>query len=219
MRIIEIVEESSAGVNRETFPGVRLHAGFFVGGIWSDFGTISREVIMAKADKEAKIGELTDKFRDSSAVLLTEYRGLSVGEMKDLRRALGSDVSYAVVKNTLATLAAKKVGFDFLEEDLNGPTAIAFVGGEPVEAAKALRDFAKANPALVIKSGAMDGQLLTQEGVKQLADLESREVLLAKAAGAMKGKISQAAYAFAALPTKVAQLSQALADKRQDEAA
>lgn len=174
---------------------------------------------MAKGDKEAKIDELTTKFRDSGAVLLTEYRGLSVGEMKDLRRSLGGGVNYAVVKNTLATLAAKKVGFDFLEEDLNGPTAIAFVSGEPVEAAKALRDFSKANPALVIKSGVMDGQALSAEGVTKLADLESREVLLGKAAGALKAKISQAAYAFNALPTKVAQLSNALAEKLEKEAA
>lgn len=174
---------------------------------------------MAKADKQAKVEELTDQFRDSGAVLLTEYRGLSVSALKELRRALGSDVNYAVVKNTLAGLAASGVGMDFLKEDLNGPTAIAFVGGEPVEAAKALRDFAKANPALVIKSGAMDGQYLSADAVKKLADLESREVLLAKAAGAMKAKISQAAYAFSALPTKVARLSVALQEKRQEEAA
>lgn len=173
---------------------------------------------MAKADKQAKVAELTDQFRDSGAVLLTEYRGLSVGALKQLRRSLGSDVSYAVVKNTLATLAAREVGMDFLEEDLKGPTAIAFVGGEPVEAAKVLRDFAKANPALVVKSGAMDGQMLSAEGVKKLADLESREVLLAKAAGAMKAKISQAAYAFNALPTKMAQLSAALVEKRGEAA-
>ncbi len=174
---------------------------------------------MAKADKQAKIAELTDKFRDSGAVLLTEYRGLTVGQLKELRRALGSEVSYAVVKNTLATLAVREVGFDFLEEDLTGPTAIAFVSGEPVEAAKALRDFAKANPALVIKSGAMDGAYLSVEDVKRLADLESRDVLLAKAAGAMKAKISQAAYAFNAMPTQIARLGAALAEKKQEEAA
>lgn len=174
---------------------------------------------MAKADRQAKVEELTVKFRDSDAVLLTEYRGLTVGQLKELRRALGPDVSYAVVKNTLATLAAREVGLDFLAEDLNGPTAIAFVGGEPVEAAKALRDFAKANPALVIKTGAMDGLKLSEDAVKKLADLESREVLLAKAAGVMKAKISQAAYAFNALPTKVARLSVALQEKRQEEEA
>lgn len=174
---------------------------------------------MAKANKQAKVAELTDQFRDSGAVLLTEYRGLSVGALKELRRSLGSDVKYAVVKNTLATLAAREVGMNFLEEDLTGPTAIAFVAGEPVEAAKALRDFAKDHPDLVIKSGAMEGQRLSAEAVKQLADLESREVLLAKAAGAMKAKISQAAYAFNALPTKVARLGAALEEKRQEEAA
>lgn len=175
--------------------------------------------IMAKANKQAKVAELTDKFRDSGAVLLTEYRGLTVGQLKELRRTLGSEVSYAVVKNTLATLAVREVGMDFLEEELSGPTAIAFVSGEPVEAAKALRDFAKANPALVIKSGAMDGVLLSEEDVKRLASLESREVLLAKTAGAMKAKISQAAYAFSAMPTQVARLGSALAEKKQEEAA
>lgn len=174
---------------------------------------------MAKADKQAKVAELTEQFRDSGAVLLTEYRGLTVGDLRDLRRALGAGVSYAVVKNTLATLAAREVGYGFLEEDLTGPTAIVFVEGEPVEAAKALRDFAKTNPNLVIKSGVMDGQALTAEAVTKLADLESREVLLAKAAGAMKAKISQAAYAFNALPTQVARLAAALQEKRQEEAA
>lgn len=173
---------------------------------------------MAKLDKEAVIVELTGKFRDSGAVLLTEYRGLTVGQLVELRRALGDGVEYRVVKNTLATLAAKKVGFDFLEEDLNGPTAIAFVTGEPVEAAKALRDFSKAHAELVIKSGAMDGALLSQDAVRKLADLESREVLLAKAAGAMKGKISQAAYAFQALPIKVARLADALREKQEEAA-
>lgn len=168
-----------------------------------------------KIDKEAVIVRLTDAFRDSGAVILTEYRGLTVGQMKDLRRALGDDVSYQVVKNTLATLAARNVGFDFLEEELTGPTAIAFVAGEPVEAAKALRDFAKNNPQLVLKTGAMDGALLSAEAVKKLADLESREVLLAKAAGAMKAKVSQAAYAFQGLPVKVARLADALAEKQE----
>lgn len=174
---------------------------------------------MAKADRQAKVAELTEMFRDSGAILLTEYRGLSVGEMKDLRRSLGSGVNYVVAKNTLAAIAAREVGLEFLVEDLNGPTAIAFVKGEPVEAAKALRDFSKKNPALVLKSGAMDGQLLPEEAVRKLADLESREVLLAKAAGAMKAKMSQAAYAFVGLPSKVARLGAALEQKRQDEAA
>ena len=157
---------------------------------------------MAKSDKVAAVAELVERFRAADAVLLTEYRGLTVGQLKQLRRGLGENATYAVAKNTLARLAAKEVGLDFLAEDLKGPTAIAFVSGEPVEAAKTLRDFAKDNPALVLKSGAMDGAQLSAEGVKKLADLESREVLLAKAAGVLKAKIGQAAFAFNALPVK-----------------
>ena len=173
---------------------------------------------MARSDKVAAVAELVERFRASDAVLLTEYRGLTVGQLKQLRRGLGDNASYAVVKNTLARLAAKEVGLDFLAEDLKGPTAIAFVSGEPVEVAKALRDFAKENPKLVLKSGAMDGAALSVEGVKKLADLESREVLLAKAAGALKGKMSQAAYAFNALPSKAVRTIDALREK-QGEAA
>ena len=173
---------------------------------------------MARPDKEAAVAELADKFRSSGAVLLTEYRGLTVGQLKQLRRGLGENATYAVAKNTLARLAAKEVGLDFLAEDLKGPTAIAFVTGEPVEAAKTLRDFAKDNPSLVLKSGAMEGAQLTAEAVKKLADLESREVLLAKAAGALKAKIAQAAYAFNALPIKAVRTIDALREK-QGEAA
>ena len=138
---------------------------------------------MAKSDKVAAVAELVERFRGADAVLLTEYRGLTVGQLKQLRRGLGENATYAVAKNTLAILAAREVGLDFLEADLKGPTAIAFVTGEPVEAAKTLRDFAKENPQLVLKSGAMEGAQLSAEAVKKLADLESREVLLAKAAG------------------------------------
>ena len=173
---------------------------------------------MARSDKVAAVAELVERFRASDAVLLTEYRGLTVGQLKQLRRGLGENASYAVVKNTLARLAAQEVGLGFLAEDLKGPTAIAFVTGEPVEAAKTLRDFAKENPQLVLKPGAMDGVALSVEGVKKLADLESREVLLAKTAGALKAKISQAAYAFNALPSKTVRTIDALR-AQQGEAA
>ena len=173
---------------------------------------------MARSDKVAAVAELVERFRAADAVLLTEYRGLTVGQLKQLRRSLGDNASYAVVKNTLARLAAQDVGLDFLAEDLKGPTAIAFVSGEPVEAAKALRDFAKENPQLVLKSGAMDGSALSAEAVKKLADLESREVLLAKAAGALKAKISQAAYAFNALPSKAVRTIDALREKQSEAA-
>ncbi|QWW19286.1 50S ribosomal protein L10 [Schaalia sp. 19OD2882] len=173
---------------------------------------------MARSDKVAAVAELVEQFREAGAVVLTEYRGLTVGQLKELRRGLGENANYAVVKNTLARLAAQEVGLDFLVEDLKGPTAIAFVTGDPVEVAKTLRDFAKANPMLVLKSGAMEGAALSAEGVKKLADLESREVLLAKAAGVLKAKISQAAYAFTALPSKAVRTIDALREK-QGEAA
>jgi len=174
---------------------------------------------MARPDKATAVAELTDLFRNSNAAVLTEYRGLTVKQMKDLRRSLGTNATYAVAKNTLATIAAKNTGLDSLDKDLAGPTAIAFVSGEPVEVAKALRDFAKANPALVIKSGVLDGKPLTAAEVSKLADLESREVLLAKAAGAMKGKLSQTAYLLVALPSGMVRAIDQLAQKQGGGAA
>ncbi len=173
---------------------------------------------MARPDKEAAVAELVERFRSSNAVVLTEYRGLSVAQMKDLRRAMGESAEYSVVKNTLAAIAAKEVGYDFLAEDLTGPTAIAFVSGEVVDAAKALRDFAKENPALVLKAGVMEGQKLSEADVKKLADLESREVLLAKTAGVLKAGMSKAAFAFAALPTKAVRTIDALREKQEQAA-
>ena len=173
---------------------------------------------MARPDKEAAVAELAEKFRNSSAVVLTESRGLSVEQMKTLRRSMAGNAQYTVAKNTLAIIAAKEAGFDFLAEDLVGPTAIAFVNGEVVDAAKALRDFAKENPQLVLKAGAMEGSKLSAEDVKKLADLESREVLLAKAAGVLKAGMAKAAFAFAALPTKTVRTIDALREK-QDQAA
>ena len=168
---------------------------------------------MARPDKEAAVAELVERFRSSSAVVLTEYRGLTVEEMKTLRRSMAGNAQYSVVKNTLATIAAKEVGFDFLEEDLVGPTAIAFVNGEVVDAAKALRDF-----ALVLKTGVMEGAKLSADDVKKLADLESREVLLAKTAGVLKAGMSKAAFAFAALPTKTVRTIDALREKQEEAA-
>ena len=171
---------------------------------------------MARSDKVATVAELVERFRGADAVLLTEYRGLTVAQLKTLRRGLGEGAHYAVVKNTLAALAAKEVGLDFLESDLKGPTAIAFVTGDPVEAAKVLRDFAKANPLLVIKAGVLDGKALSAEDITKLADLESREVLLAKAAGAMKGKLNQAVSLFAAPLSQTARVIDALRAKVEE---
>lgn len=174
---------------------------------------------MARPDKAAVVAELTEKFRAASAVLLTEYRGLTVTQLKELRRSIGDAGSYEVAKNTLATIAAREAGLEGLDEYLSGPTAITFVSGEAVDAAKAIRDFAKENDKLVIKAGYMDGQVLSESGVKELADLESREVLLGKAAGAFKGKLFQAAYLFTAGPAKAVRTIEALREKQESEAA
>lgn len=168
---------------------------------------------MAKPDKVAAVAEITDKFRGSSAAVITEYRGLSMAQLTQLRRALGEGATYAVAKNTLVRRAAQDAGVAGLDDLLLGPTAIAFVTGEPVEAAKALRNFAKDNKALVIKGGYMDGRPLTLDEVNQLADLDSREVMLAKLAGAMKANLSKAAALFAAPATQVVRLAAALQEK------
>jgi large subunit ribosomal protein L10 len=172
---------------------------------------------MARADKQAAVTEIADEFSASVGAVLTEYRGLTVKELKDLRRSLGANADYAVVKNTLAKIAAKQSGIDGFEDLLTGPTAIAFIKGDVVEAAKGLRDFAKANPNLVIKGGVYEGKALDAAEVAKLADLESREVLLAKLAGAMTASLSQALYVFNALPQKAAQLAAALAEKAAND--
>ena len=174
---------------------------------------------MARPDKAAAVAELTEKLRQSTAAVLTEYRGLTVAQLQELRTALGSSTQYAVVKNTLTNLAAKDAGIDAFDGPLNGPTAIAFIDGDPVEAAKGLRDFAKANPALVVKGGVMDGNAISAGDITKLADLESREVLLAKAAGAMKAKLHQAAYVFNAPAAKAVRTIEALREKQANEAA
>ena len=167
-----------------------------------------------RADKATAVAELTDRFRDSSATLLTEYRGLTVAQLKELRRALGRETTYAVAKNTLAKRAATEAGIAGLDTLFTGPTALAFVSGDPVEAAKSLRDFAKTNPLLVIKGGVFEGKSVTADEVRQLADLESRDVLLAKLAGAMKANLSKAAATFQAPISKLARLAAALQEKQ-----
>jgi len=147
---------------------------------------------MARPDKAADVAELAGKFTSAAGVVLTEYRGLTVKALKELRRNLGDDATYAVSKNTLTTIAAREAGVDGLEEHLVGPTAIAFIDGDPVTVAKGLRDFARTNPLLVIKGGVLDGKFLNSDEVRKLADLESREVLLAKVAGGLQGVLQQA---------------------------
>ena len=172
---------------------------------------------MARPDKVTAVAEIAEKFRGASASVVTEYRGLSMAKLTTLRRSLGEGTTYRVAKNTLVQRAAEDAGVEGLEQMLVGPTAIAFITGEPVDATKTIRDFAKTNQGLVIKGGFMDGRALTVTEVNQLADLESREVLLAKLAGAMKANLSKAAGLFAAPASQVARLAQALADKRAEE--
>ena len=169
---------------------------------------------MPKAEKVATVAEITDRFRTSSAAVVTEYRGLTMAQLTELRRSLGKDTAYTVAKNTLVKRAAADAGVTGLDDMFVGPTAVAFISGEPVEAAKALRDFAKAHPLLVIKGGLLDGRSLEAAEVSKLADLESREVLLGKLAGAMLGTLTKAAYVLNALPSQVARLAAALQDKR-----
>jgi large subunit ribosomal protein L10 len=165
---------------------------------------------MARSDKATAVAELTDKFRGSSGAVLTEYRGLTVKQLQDLRRSLGDNANYAIVKNTLTKIAAKEAGVGDLDELLVGPSAIAFINGDPVEVAKGLRDFAKANPTLVIKGGVLDGKALAVDEINKLADLESREVLLAKLAGALQASLSNAASLFQAPLSQAARVVEAL---------
>ena len=167
------------------------------------------------ANKEASVAELTESFRSSNAVLLTEYRGLTVAQLKRLRTSMSEHASYAVVKNTLTKIAANQAGISSFDEELAGPSAIAFVHGDPVAVAKSLRDFAKANPQLVVKGGYFDGNPLTAAEVGKLADLESREVLLAKLAGAFKASLFGAAYLFNAPLSQAVRTVDALRAKQE----
>ena len=168
------------------------------------------------ARKDASVAELTKNFEDSTAVLLTEYRGLTVAQLKELRNSIRQDAEYAVVKNTLTKIAAKDAGVEGIDGLLAGPSAIAFIKGDPVEAAKGLRDFAKANPLLIVKGGYFDGNPLTEDDVKKLADLESREVLLAKFAGAAKASLFGAAYLFNAPLAQAVRTVDALREKQSN---
>lgn len=168
---------------------------------------------MARPDKAAAVAEIADLLRNSNAAVLTEYRGLTVTQLKELRRSLSENATYAVVKNTLARIAAQEAGVDAFDGQLTGPTAIAFVSGDAVDAAKSLRDFAKDNSNLVIKGGVLDGRAISSEELNKLADLESREVLLAKFAGAAKASLSKAAATFAAPASQAVRTIDALRAK------
>ena len=171
---------------------------------------------MARPVKEAAVAELTEDFKSANATYLTEYRGLTVTSMKELRRSLGSDTKYSVVKNTLTKIAAKNAGVDISDDLLVGPSALAFIKGDPIDAARNLKNFQKENPLLVVKGGIYEGKFVTTAEIMQLADLESREVLLAKLAGAMKGSLAKAARIFDALRIKM-EVSGPTADNAKSE--
>ena len=158
---------------------------------------------MARSDKETAVAELTEDFRSASATVLTEYRGLTVSSMKELRRSLGTDTKYSVVKNTLTKIAAKAAGVDLSDDLLVGPSAVAVIKGDPIDAAKSLKNFQKEHPLLVIKGGVFEGKAVSTAEIMKLADLESSEVLLSKLAGAMKGTMAKAARTFDALRMKL----------------
>ena len=158
---------------------------------------------MARPDKAAAVAEMTEDFKSANATYLTEYRGLTVTSLKELRRSLGADTKYSVVKNTLTKIAAKNAGVDLSDDLLAGPSALAFIKGDPIDAARNLKNFQKENPLLVVKGGIYEGKFVTTAEIMQLADLESREVLLAKLAGAMKGSLAKAARIFDALRIKM----------------
>jgi large subunit ribosomal protein L10 len=170
------------------------------------------------ANKEASVAELTEKFRTSNAVLLTEYRGLTVAQLKSLRQSISDHATYNVVKNTLTKIAANAAGISTFDDKLAGPSAIAFVHGDTVAVAKALRDFSKNNPLLIVKSGYFDGNALSESEVRQLADLESRDVLLAKLAGAFKASLFGAAYLFNAPLAQAVRTVDALRAKQESGA-
>ena len=172
---------------------------------------------MARPVKEAAVAELTEDFKSANATYLTEYRGLTVTSMKELRRSLGSDTKYSVVKNTLTKIAAKNAGVDISDDLLVGPSALAFIKGDPIDAARNLKNFQKENPLLVVKGGIYEGKFVTTAEIMQLADLESREVLLAKLAGAMKGSLAKAARIFDALRIKMEAVSEPRADNAKSE--
>ncbi|MCK8435870.1 50S ribosomal protein L10 [Streptomyces sp. D2-8] len=172
---------------------------------------------MARPDKVDAVEEMRDKFRNSNAAVVTAYTGLTVAQLQKLRRSLGENAQYRVAKNTLTKIAANEAGITTLDDLFAGSSAVAFVTGDPVEAAKGLRDFAKDNPSLVIKGGVLDGKAMSADEIKKLADLESREVLLSKLAGAMKGKQSQAASVFQALPSKLVRTVDALRAKQDEQ--
>ena len=170
---------------------------------------------MPNASNVAEVEAIKGRLEGSVAALLTEYRGLKVAELGELRASLrGSSTEYRVLKNTLTSIAVREAGYEDLVSLLQGPTAVAFVHGDPVQAAKDLAEFARTHPALVVKGGVMDGKVLAADEVRQLATLESREVLLARLAGLLQASAQQTVNLLAAPLRQVATMTAALRDQR-----
>lgn len=173
---------------------------------------------MAKPEKVDAVNELSERFNSATATVVTQYRGLSVAQLERLRKTLGEGATYRVAKNTLVKRATEQAGVEGIDELFEGPTALTFVEGEPVDAAKTLRDFAKDNKALEIKGGYMDGRALSISEIERMADLDSREATLGKLAGAMKAKLTETAGLLAAPASQVARMTDALKAKKSDGA-
>ncbi len=168
-----------------------------------------------RPEKVAIVSEVREKLSESDAVILTEYRGLSVADMAKLRQQLGdAGAEYKIYKNTLVRLATRELGLEELETMLEGPTAVAFVKGDVAEVAKALRDFSKTNPALIMKGGVLGEAILSSADATKLANLEPRSVMLAKFAGLLAAPMQQFASLLQAAPRQMAGLLQALIDDR-----
>ena len=174
---------------------------------------------MANPKNIASLEDLKVKMAEADSLVITEYRGLTVGQLADLRNRLGFDVQYSVAKNTLLKLAAKDAGIEGLDDLLTGPTAVAFIKGEVVDAAQVMKKFADENKLFVLKGGYLDGKALSADDVKAVAELDNRETTLAKLAGAMKGSLAKAAAVFNAPATKAARLAVALQEKKEAEEA
>jgi large subunit ribosomal protein L10 len=173
---------------------------------------------MPITQKVERVAALKERIEGSNALLLAEYRGLSVSEITELRRSLReADTSFAVIKNTLMARAAVDAGIEDLESYIEGPSAVAFIHGDPVAAAKSIKAASKLYPALVLKGGFMEGRVLTAEDASALADLESREVMLSKIAGLMKGEMSRAASMFVSAQSKFLSLLEAYKEKLPGE--
>lgn len=175
---------------------------------------------MPSASNVAEVEAIKGYLDSSVAAVLTEYRGLTVKELAELRAALRqSSTRYRVLKNTLTSIAVRDKGYDELLPLLQGPTAVAFVQGDPVQAAKDLAEFARGHPALIVKGGVVEGRVLDAAEIRQLATLESREMLLARVASLLQAPLRQAVNLAAAPLRQVATMSAALRDKQQEQAA